>query len=105
MLVTFTCKAYADITFFGDIAKRLLKIMGYSQTEQGVIRANDIPDVLLRLKSGIQVSNAPASSDLSKYSREDADETPISLAHRALPLIELLNAAQQEKCDVMWDTK
>ncbi|MHB1236388.1 MAG: DUF1840 family protein, partial [Gallionella sp.] len=28
MLVTFTTKAYADITMFGDVALALLKMMG-----------------------------------------------------------------------------
>jgi hypothetical protein len=30
MLVTFTTKAYANITMFGDVAVTLLKMMGHS---------------------------------------------------------------------------
>jgi hypothetical protein len=32
MLVTFSCPAYASITMFGDVAVRLLKLMGHSGT-------------------------------------------------------------------------
>ncbi|MBE0436458.1 MAG: DUF1840 family protein, partial [Methylomicrobium sp.] len=33
----------------------------------------------------------------------DWKEKPVSLAHRALPLIELLTAAAKANCNVMWD--
>jgi len=39
MLVTFTTKAYADITMFGDVAVAMLKMMGYSGTVPSAIRA------------------------------------------------------------------
>ena len=34
--------------------------------------------------------------------KEDG-EPAVSLSHRALPLIELLEAAAKKKCNVMWD--
>ena len=39
MLVTFTTKAYADITMFGDVALAMLKMMGHSATVPGAILA------------------------------------------------------------------
>jgi hypothetical protein len=30
------------------------------------------------------------------------DDPPVSLSHRALPLIELLKAAARDECSVMW---
>ncbi len=41
MLVTFTCKAYADITMFGDIALGMLRMMGHSETVPGAILAGN----------------------------------------------------------------
>ena len=38
MLVTFSTSAYADITMFGDVALRLLKLMGHSATVPGAMR-------------------------------------------------------------------
>jgi len=35
---------------------------------------------------------------------EDDDEAPVSLSHRALPLIELLKAAAKAQVNVMWDS-
>ena len=97
MLVTFTTKAYADITMFGDVALAMLKMMGHSGTVPGAIRAEDVPAALGRLTEAV---NAGKSSPLPID--KDADEPAVSAAHRALPLINLLTAAAKDGCDVMW---
>jgi len=95
MLVTFTSKAYADITMFGDVALALLKMMGNSGTVPSAILAADIPAVLSRLTAAINAEKASSAI-------EDAGDLAVSMAHRALPLINLLTAAAKENCDVMW---
>ena len=97
MLVTFTTKAYADITMFGDVALAMLKMMGHSGTVPGAIREEDVPAALSRLTEAV---NAGKSSSLPIG--KDADEPAVSTAHRALPLINLLTAAAKDGCDVMW---
>jgi hypothetical protein len=97
MLVTFTTKAYADITMFGDVAIAMLKMMGHSGTVPGAIRAEDVPTALGRLTAAVNVgASTPPHVD------KDADEPAVSTAHRALPLIDLLTAAAKDGCDVMW---
>ncbi len=39
MIVTFRSKAHADIIMFGDIAIKLLKLMGHSGTVPGALLA------------------------------------------------------------------
>jgi len=95
MLVTFTTKAYADITMFGDVALALLEMMGQSGTVPSAILAEDIPEALSRLKTAVNAEKAPPAS-------KHSDDLAVSMAHRALPLIDLLNAAAKEDCDVMW---
>ena len=97
MLVTFTTKAYADITMFGDIAIALLKMMGHSGTVPSAILAADVPAALSRLTAAINAGKAPPATG-----GKGADDAAVSMAHRALPLIELLTAAAKENCDVMW---
>ena len=46
MLITFKSDAYADIIMFGDIAERLLKMMGHSGTVPSAILADDVPAAL-----------------------------------------------------------
>jgi len=96
MLVTFTTDAYADITMFGDVALAMLKMMGHSPTVPGAILAEDVPAALSRLKAAIDAGKAsPPVAD------KDEDE-PVSMAHRALPLINLLAAAAKAESNVMW---
>lgn len=102
MLVTFTTKAYADITMFGDVAVTLLRMMGQSGTVPGAILAADVPAALERLKSGVEASGLAQADRGTSEPADDTDEPPVSLAHRALPLIELLSAAAKRNCDVMW---
>lgn len=97
MLVTFTTDAYADITLFGDVALTLLKMMGHSATVPGAILAADVPAALSRLRAAIDAEKAQPPAE-----GEDADEPVVSLAHRALPLIDLLAAAARAESNVMW---
>jgi len=97
MLVTFTTKAYADITMFGDVALTMLRKMGHSATIPGAILAADVPVALSRLTAAI---DAEKSSPL--LADKNADEPVVSMAHRALPLINLLTAAAKAESSVMW---
>jgi len=102
MLVTFSCPAYADITMFGDVAVRLLKLMGHSGTVPSALLAEDVQAALERLEAAVEAGEQLPEPDESAQ-RED-DEPAVSLPHRALPLIELLKAAAKAKCNVMWDS-
>ncbi len=100
MLVTFTTDAYADITMFGDVALILLKMMGHSKTVPGAILAADVPMALNRLKTAIK--NTENASTPVEQENEDEVERLVSIADRALPLINLLTAAAEAECNVMW---
>jgi hypothetical protein len=107
MLVTFRTKAYADITMFGDVAVALLKLMGHSGAVPGALMPEDIPAALARLKTAVeehaQEPLDPAPSDAYPAPRDGNEGRYVSLAHRALPLIELLTAAAADGVYVMWD--
>ncbi len=108
VLVTFRTKAYANITMFGDVAVRLLRLMGHTGTVPSAIRPEDIPDALQRLKAGIAAAEAATAvpEEPSEARREsgDAEEPRVSLKQRAFPLIQLLEAAERENVPVMWDS-
>ena len=98
MLVTFTTDAYANITMFGDIALAMLKMMGHSGTVPGAIKAEDVPQALSRLKAGIE-----SNKDSPHIENKNSEQPEVSMAHRGLPLINLLSAAAKAKSHVMWD--
>ena len=104
MLVTFHSKVSADVTMFGDVAVRLLKLMGHSGTVPGALLADDVAAALVRLKQAVEVDRASSAANEPGDAEEDnSDERAVSLAHRALPLIELLTAAEVAGCNVTWD--
>ena len=95
MLVTFTTDAHANIIMFGDDALPLLRMMGHSGTVPSAIRAEDVPLALSQLKAAVNQAT-PSNA------RNNEDEPAVSLAHRALPLINLLTDAAKANCNVMW---
>lgn len=103
MLIKFKSDAYADIIMFGDVAQQLLKMMGHSGTVPSAILAEDVPSALDRLKRAIGPEKAAKQKVSEEKSGDDQDGQSVSLAYRALPLIELLTAAAKKKRDVMWE--
>ena len=97
MLVTFSTDAYADTIMFGNIALAMLKMMGHSATVPGAILAADVPVALSRLKAAIDAEKA-----LLPVVGKGIDEPVVSMAHRALPLLNLLAAAAKAESNVMW---
>jgi hypothetical protein len=104
MLITFKTPVHADITLFGDVAKALIRMMGHSGAVPGALLAEDIPAALERLKIAVE-ANPEAPLDPEPVERdEDARAQSVSLKHRALPLIDLLETAAREQKNVIWDT-
>lgn len=103
MLVTFKCKVYGEFTMFGDIAEKLLKMMGHSGTMPGALSAVDVPAALKHLKQAIDAEKKAASEETGEEEEDEKnEEPPVSLEVRAYPLIEMLTAASQSHSDVMW---
>lgn len=103
MLVTFHTDAYPDITMFGEVATRLLKLMGHSGTVPSAIRAADVPAALASLEAAVtEMGTEPLGQANPPREDEDRAQPVISLAQRAFPLIELLKAAAANDDDVMW---
>lgn len=102
MLVTFTCQTYADITMFGEVAIKLLKLMGHSGKVPSALLAEDIADARARLESAIKADKLQQSSAEVKNLTDD--EAVVTLSQRALPLLDLLRAAENSNSNVMWTT-
>ena len=105
MLVTFSTPTYADITMFGDVAIRMLKMMGHSDTVPGAILAEDVQASLERLQAAIEAEQQLPEPEKSGDEEDEDDEPVVSLSHRALPLLELLEAAAKANENVMWSKR
>lgn len=103
MLIKFsTTASYPDITMFGEVALKLLKFMGRRGTVPSAIGPEDIQQALEALRKGVAEADE-ALEDQPAHDEEEGEERPVSLHNRALPLIEMLEAAQRENVPVMWE--
>lgn len=106
MLIVFKTPVHANVTMFGDVALSLIESMGHSTTVPSALMPADIPLALERLRDYVASSEAEEnpSPDDEQPSDDDRDEEPaVSLRNRAMPLIDLLEAALREDKSVMWD--
>jgi len=108
-LVVFRSKAAAEIYMFAETAHRLLRIVGKTESERGVIRADEVPDALGRLAGAVEQEKAQLLQQRAQREVEEragqahgGELPPITLGQRAFPLIEMLRAAQRKGVDVTW---
>ena len=107
MLVTFKTDSYANIVMFGDAAQALLKMLGQSGNIPGAIMADSVPQALADLKEALKEEEAKVVPDASDTNPDDDEDderaNKVALATRAVPLIELLEAAIKSNDNVQWD--
>jgi len=99
MLITFKCRAYANITMFGDVGLKMLEMMAFGKRVPGAIGAADVAQALDNLRQ--ELGKIP--DQLQAAGAEDEEQPSTSLHTRALPLLELLEAAIEDECAVCWD--
>jgi hypothetical protein len=98
MLVRFKTDAYPNITLSADDALGMLTMMGNSANVPCSIRTEDVSKARGLLRTAIV-----ASKTLSPVNAKDAVVPVASVAHRGLPLIDLLAAVEAAYDYVMWD--
>ena len=99
MLIRFDSKS-GTITMFGEVAKKLLRLMGQSGAVPGAILAADISAATQKLKQGL---GSAGGAQPKQGNGGDDGEPDVSLKQRAHPLIELLERASQRGDDVVWE--
>lgn len=111
MIVTFQSPASGDVIMFGDVAQRMMKLMGKDVTDQGIVTVEQLPDAIARLKAAIEEDKRQRAGmneeDLPQTepagSGGKANSRPfVTLTQRAVPLLELLEWSLKKKKPVVW---
>ncbi|AKU14188.1 hypothetical protein AzCIB_4295 [Azoarcus sp. CIB] len=109
MLITFKSAAGADVIMFGDIAKKLVAILGKDpQDGKGIVTVEQLPDAIARLRAAIDEDKARQAGHAQDEDEDEPDPerhgmaAPVSLAQRAWPLLDLLQLSQKEGVPVVW---
>lgn len=107
MLVKFTTR-HGQLVMLGEPAVALLRLGGHSGTVPSAVLAADLPAFLERVRSGLEIhgdelSPAPPPPDPDRRDDDGPRERPVSLRHRAVPLLDMLQTAIARDSDLMWD--
>jgi len=107
-IVTFKSAASADVIYFGDVAKRMMELMGKEAGDQGIVTVEQLPDAIAKLKAAIAEDKMShrqivQTEEPQTEAAEGGGTRPrISLTQRALPLLAMLEESLQEKKPVVW---
>ena len=111
MIVIFQSPASGDVIMFGDVAKRMMKLMGKDETDKGIVTVEQLPDAIARIKAaieedkrqraGVQDEDLPQTEpDRSVHAQ--SSRPFVTLTQRAVPLLELLEWSLKKKKPVVW---
>jgi len=114
-MITFQSDASGDVMMFDEVARHMMEIMGKETTTRGVVTVEQMPDCIARLKSAIAEDRARAHNahphgnshedtggDSGGGEAESGIAARVSLAQRAVPLVELLERSFQREKPVLW---
>ena len=80
MIVTFSSKAAGDVIMFGDVAHRLMDIMGKIRGPEGIITPEQLPDAIARLRAAIvadkEAQAGRSDDDAPAVERTEGGGTP-----------------------------
>ena len=102
MIVTFKSKASGDVIMFGDAAHALMKIMGKDADRTGIITPEQLPGAIAALKVAIEESRRQPGPNEDEEAEKPAMTQAVTLAQRAIPLLELLEWSQKKSTPVTW---
>lgn len=115
MLITFKSKAAADFIMYEEHAKRMLDLL-HKDSKRGVITAAETDHAIKILEvevveKKIHVADA-VQRDITAHHNESGDDNDheqteteaeaVQFSSRAFPLLEMLRAAREQNCDVLW---
>ena len=111
MLITFKSKAYPDVMMYQEHAQRILDLLD-KEPEMGVITSEEAGRAVHLLEHEIEESRKHPSTDEVeqdiKAHRVDEDDPEheqievVSFSTRAYPMLEMLRAARDQHCDILW---
>lgn len=107
-IVTFKSAACADVIYFGDVAQRLMALMGKDAGPKGIVTVEQLPEAIARLRAAIEEDRERhlrlvQDEERGTEAAEGGGTRPaVSLTQRALPLLALLEESLAEGKPVVW---
>lgn len=98
MLITFKSSASSDVTMFGEVAEIMMEILGKDPSVKGIVTVENLPAAIAKLKAAISADIQVRDQGTPNASGDDS----VSIAQRALPLVELFEWSLKQEVPVVW---
>lgn len=103
-MITFQSDASGDVMMFDAVARHMMEVMGKDIVTRGAITVEQMPGCIARLKAAIAEDRATARG--APGNEDETEETGVaarvSLAQRAVPLVDLLERSLARNKPVLW---
>jgi hypothetical protein len=110
MPIRFKSRHAPDILMLEAVARELIGFMGHSGSVPGAFAPEDLPVALAQLRHGLaRLEHATLAAERRAEANADEEErdrdrrNTVSAAHRAAPLLAMLESAIAHGDYVMWD--
>lgn len=102
-MITFRSEVGPDVMMFDEIAHRMMDLLGKERSTRGVVTAEQLPAAIAALKDAIARDRAAHRPQAAEEEEDEAPANrPVSLAQRALPLVELFEISLARGKPVTW---
>lgn len=108
MIYEFKSRATGSVIMTKPVAEWILQIVGKTPGATGIVTVEQMPGAIAALRAAIEQERQALRAEAQQgvpdeaASKDDADAYPVSLAQRAYPFIEMLEAAHKAGKDVTW---
>lgn len=109
MLTTFTSRADGDVIMFGEVACRILSLLGKDpQDVQGIITVEQLPAAIATLEAAAEQDKRERETAEPETDGDEATEPErsrdisVSFSQRLVPLQTMLQHASRERTPVLW---
>lgn len=108
MIYEFKSRATGSVIMTKPVAEWILKIVGKEPGATGIVTVEQMPAAVAALRKAIDEERATLAEEASGTAAGAPEEStgedayPVSLAQRAFPFIEMLEAAYKAGKDVTW---
>ena len=100
MIYKFKSKASGDVILLGEVADKLLGLIGKDVTPQGIIEPDQMPSAIAALEAAVTADQAHREQHPVEPKRDA--QAPVALHQRAWPFIDLLQRSHAAGVPVVW---
>ena len=105
MIVKFKSRATSDLIMTGEVAERVLKVLGKEAGQPGIVTVAQLPAANAALQAAAAEELAALAAQDPGRDDDGAERKPgqgITLQQRIVPLLNMMDRCLAEQVDIVW---